>query len=287
MIVFVVFIALLIILAILLVFYHTKSYQQRLDVHQNAPATYPLASLSSIERRRIQAQQTSQLQGSQQVPTPASVIANLPVVKYGARGKTDPQEVCAICCCEFEEHDEAKLLPCMHLYHKDCIDLWLHKDHTCPLCKADVIAATGYTMAQLAVIVAADYAEPQQQQQQQRQHGSQGNQHLQQPQYGAVLHIPGGTVPSDSLQQHAPNTMAGAQAMHLSGTNASDINQQSQRDTVTHRPHTLCSSCGTPAAATAAAAVPNPHSQHGATAAGGGATSGAGVGDVCLEIRGS
>jgi len=47
--------------------------------------------------------------------------------------------VCAVCQCEWEEHDEVRVLPCGHQFHTCCVDRWLSKHKACcPLCKADV-----------------------------------------------------------------------------------------------------------------------------------------------------
>ncbi|GFR46207.1 hypothetical protein Agub_g7745 [Astrephomene gubernaculifera] len=58
---------------------------------------------------------------------------------------SDPEaaggELCAICLCEFEDGDRLKHLPCKHFYHVPCIEQWLGRDVTCPLCKANVLEA--------------------------------------------------------------------------------------------------------------------------------------------------
>ncbi|XP_050378039.1 E3 ubiquitin-protein ligase AIRP1-like [Argentina anserina] len=45
-------------------------------------------------------------------------------------------ETCAIC---LEEYDQPAALvtrlPCSHYFHADCIVLWLHTHHNCPLCR--------------------------------------------------------------------------------------------------------------------------------------------------------
>lgn len=48
---------------------------------------------------------------------------------------------CAICMIEFEVGDQMRFLPCLHAYHKDCIDDWLMRSFTCPSCMEPVDAA--------------------------------------------------------------------------------------------------------------------------------------------------
>lgn len=42
---------------------------------------------------------------------------------------------------EFTLGDMLRFLPCMHVYHKDCIDDWLMRSFTCPSCMEPVDAA--------------------------------------------------------------------------------------------------------------------------------------------------
>ncbi|KAF3341453.1 RING-H2 finger protein ATL39-like protein [Carex littledalei] len=82
-------------------------------------------------------------------PEPSSLdptqIASLPTNQYTRRGKEDePASDCTICLNEVDEGDAVRVLPvCLHLFHKDCIDLWLEKNNTCPVCRTGVIPSTG------------------------------------------------------------------------------------------------------------------------------------------------
>eukprot|EP00877_Chromochloris_zofingiensis_P005812 jgi/Chrzof1/15231/Cz09g32100.t1 len=59
-------------------------------------------------------------------------------VSGGAAGASPTPESCAICFDEFQAEDDVKELPCHHFYHVNCIDSWLIRDVTCPLCKQSV-----------------------------------------------------------------------------------------------------------------------------------------------------
>lgn len=42
---------------------------------------------------------------------------------------------CTICLNGFTGGDHMRMLPCMHQYHSECIDEWLRRHATCPICK--------------------------------------------------------------------------------------------------------------------------------------------------------
>ncbi|XP_058179588.1 E3 ubiquitin-protein ligase ATL6-like [Rhododendron vialii] len=49
---------------------------------------------------------------------------------------------CAVCVSEFEDNETLRLLPkCDHVFHPDCIDLWLASHSTCPICRANLSKA--------------------------------------------------------------------------------------------------------------------------------------------------
>lgn len=60
-----------------------------------------------------------------------SSVKNFQREKYGLE--------CAICLAEFEDDDPLRLLTiCYHVFHQECIDLWLKSHKTCPVCRTDL-----------------------------------------------------------------------------------------------------------------------------------------------------
>ncbi|XP_009407086.2 E3 ubiquitin-protein ligase ATL6-like [Musa acuminata AAA Group] len=62
---------------------------------------------------------------------------------------------CAVCLSEFDDDDELRLLPrCRHLFHTDCIDVWLASHVTCPVCRANLAEPATADGVELPLFVA-------------------------------------------------------------------------------------------------------------------------------------
>lgn len=49
---------------------------------------------------------------------------------------------CAICLGVVRDGEVVRRLPaCGHLFHVECVDMWLYSHATCPLCRCDVVAS--------------------------------------------------------------------------------------------------------------------------------------------------
>ncbi|KAK3156479.1 hypothetical protein QOZ80_2AG0107810 [Eleusine coracana subsp. coracana] len=49
--------------------------------------------------------------------------------------------LCAVCLEDVQRGEAVRRLPaCGHLFHRDCVDMWLHSHATCPLCRSDLVA---------------------------------------------------------------------------------------------------------------------------------------------------
>ncbi|KAE8796012.1 E3 ubiquitin-protein ligase ATL6-like [Hordeum vulgare] len=102
------------------------------DGHGNAA---PVGSMSSSGR-------SSRKRGLEQ-----SVVATFPVMPWRGHHKEEKEktvieqevERCPVCLTAFEEGDSVRLLPhCSHLFHPECIDPWLQRRASCPLCRANL-----------------------------------------------------------------------------------------------------------------------------------------------------
>ena len=50
---------------------------------------------------------------------------------------------CPICCDAMSAGCTAAVMPCQHVYHEHCIEKWLSRRNTCPLCRCPLPAASG------------------------------------------------------------------------------------------------------------------------------------------------
>ena len=68
-----------------------------------------------------------------------TAIESLPFFRFSSlRGSKEGLE-CAVCLSKFEDVEILRLLPkCKHAFHIDCIDHWLEKHSSCPLCRLKV-----------------------------------------------------------------------------------------------------------------------------------------------------
>ena len=69
------------------------------------------------------------------VPAPAAVRHALPVKTFVPDQEAGEDACCPICFCEYVQGEKLSTLPCDHFYHSTCINKWLKRDASCPLCK--------------------------------------------------------------------------------------------------------------------------------------------------------
>lgn len=83
-------------------------------------------------------EQDQRMQQSEMTPAADGLIRILPTHRVTAEeAQQAPEEhrCCTICIEEFKRGEEQRTLPCFHRFHAACIDSWLRRSGTCPICK--------------------------------------------------------------------------------------------------------------------------------------------------------
>ncbi|KAB1227364.1 RING-H2 finger protein ATL57 [Morella rubra] len=103
----------------------------------------PASELARRRRQRQRSQQRAMSFPRWDPPTRSTprtgldqmTIRSLPVYSYGGNEKYHMD--CAICLTDFEENDAVKVIPiCQHVFHPQCIDVWLSSHVSYPVCRA-------------------------------------------------------------------------------------------------------------------------------------------------------
>ncbi|GLT80055.1 hypothetical protein SLA2020_515170 [Shorea laevis] len=101
------------------------------------------------ERRRLAflralRTQTAPFEASSNIDQPPKqgleplVIASLPTFSYKVTTQHDPDDPmeCSVCLGTIIEDAMVRILPnCKHMFHVECIDMWLGSHTTCPVCR--------------------------------------------------------------------------------------------------------------------------------------------------------
>ncbi|XP_073040862.1 RING-H2 finger protein ATL7-like isoform X1 [Primulina eburnea] len=68
------------------------------------------------------------------------VIDAIPTMKFNREAFSSMEDAqCTICLAEYEEKEVLRIMPkCGHTFHLSCIDTWLRKQLTCPICRLSV-----------------------------------------------------------------------------------------------------------------------------------------------------
>ncbi|XP_078175133.1 E3 ubiquitin-protein ligase ATL41-like [Carex rostrata] len=87
--------------------------------HNKHPGAYPLTDSGGLSK---------------------SALAAIPISTYfGGEKDAGTSFDCAICISQVQKGDKVRQLPkCKHLFHVDCVGMWLYSHWTCPICRCEV-----------------------------------------------------------------------------------------------------------------------------------------------------
>ncbi|XP_010241676.1 PREDICTED: RING-H2 finger protein ATL57-like [Nelumbo nucifera] len=92
-------------------------------------------TLDLSRRRRQQRRAGSASSASCPRGLDPNTVKSLPVFAYDGSAK-EPVD-CVVCLSEFDEGEAVKVIPyCGHVFHPQCIDIWLSAHGSCPLCRS-------------------------------------------------------------------------------------------------------------------------------------------------------
>ncbi|XP_058761822.1 RING-H2 finger protein ATL16-like [Vicia villosa] len=97
----------------------------------------------SFSRQNDQNQSSSYSMTSEPKGLEQEVINSIPIIRYKEEKEHGDDErvscECAFCLNEFEQDEKLRAIPnCNHLFHIDCVDVWLQNNANCPLCRRRV-----------------------------------------------------------------------------------------------------------------------------------------------------
>lgn len=107
-------------------------YRSQSEPQQHMPIYHPSPGVSRLANQLTEDEQIK-------IAQRLGLINHLPTGKYDGTNKKAKE--CVICMNEFLFGEQLRYLPCMHTYHKECIDDWLMRSFTCPSCMEPVDAA--------------------------------------------------------------------------------------------------------------------------------------------------
>jgi len=91
----------------------------------------------------LEAQANAALRGASE-----GTINNLPTRAFkkpvgAAAAALDEEHLnCAVCMSSYDDDEILRTLPCLHSFHRDCVDQWLRTNKLCPLCKTPIDVTT-------------------------------------------------------------------------------------------------------------------------------------------------
>lgn len=107
-----------------------NNFVDRYEEH-SGPIYHPSPNVS---RHLNQMSEEEQIRIAQRL----GLIQHLPLGSFDGQKKN---KECVICMIDILIGDPVRYLPCLHFYHRQCIDDWLMRSFTCPSCMEPVDAA--------------------------------------------------------------------------------------------------------------------------------------------------
>lgn len=106
--------------------------------HSTPPASEPAIDLGETFVERLHSGTGGRVLYSDRASRPAVELGAIARVQNYAEYVRSDFLQCAVCLDEFELRSDAREMPCGHMFHSDCIQLWLGWQRSCPLCRYQI-----------------------------------------------------------------------------------------------------------------------------------------------------
>ncbi|KAK1699356.1 hypothetical protein QYE76_016053 [Lolium multiflorum] len=141
--------AFLVLLAALLLASHFCLRRRRNHPNPHNPHHHPASSASSsghisitVPRFLFVAEDDSPGSSTRAAPVglDLAVIASYPKAPYSRAAEGSNETACPICLCEYRDGEMQRAMPdCRHRFHLMCLDAWLRRSASCPVCRSSPI----------------------------------------------------------------------------------------------------------------------------------------------------
>mmetsp|Transcript_52577 Transcript_52577/g.94390 ORF Transcript_52577/g.94390 Transcript_52577/m.94390 type:complete len:298 (-) Transcript_52577:82-975(-) len=87
---------------------------------------------------RVAGESPASRRAPRSVTIPRKLQESTATMIYDGSSRGSSGSECSVCMEAFVSGQELRVLPCLHRYHRTCIDQWLRQKAACPLCKHDL-----------------------------------------------------------------------------------------------------------------------------------------------------
>ncbi|CAH2054489.1 unnamed protein product, partial [Iphiclides podalirius] len=118
--------------------HHLQMNPSHLHISIQPSVMGPSLSLAAHMAAMVRAASASEARRSSRGASRAVIERNTYRHAYARPAPHHQDEKCTICLSIFEVESDCRRLPCMHLFHMECVDQWLSTNKHCPICRVDI-----------------------------------------------------------------------------------------------------------------------------------------------------
>ena len=107
-------------------------YMERLNKRENDIISRRNINSIIFNRPKLEESSDEESDNKNEVDYLMKIIPNSKIDKINDNSK------CIICLNKFKIGDRESTLPCLHIFHYNCLKNWMYEKRSCPICKSEV-----------------------------------------------------------------------------------------------------------------------------------------------------